>query len=106
LYSVLPPLVVDPPNIHLPPLLPLPQDVLLVPPAAAAALALAELLIEDEDLEPDEPLDDLPLDDLPPDDPLDLQSTSWSCVTASTASRQMMAVACVHNTARISPGDS
>ena len=55
-----------------------------MPPAAAAALALAELLIEDEDLEPDEPLDDLP-----PDDPLDLQSTSWSCETASTASRQM-----------------
>jgi hypothetical protein len=102
LYSVLPPFVVDPPNIHLPPLLPLPQDVLLVPPAAAAALALAELLIEDEDLEPDEPLDDLP-----PDDPLDLQSTSWSCETASTASRQMAAAAaCVHNTARISPGDS
>jgi hypothetical protein len=79
LYSVLPPFVVDPPNVHLPPLLPPPQDVLLVPPAAAAALVLAELLIEDVDL--DEPLepDDEPLDDLPPPpDPLDLELTRWS----------------------------
>lgn len=113
LYSVLPPIVVDPPNVHLPPLLPPPQDVLLVPPAAAAALALAELLIED-DLELEEPVDDLeppddePPDDFPPEDPLDdLQSTSWSCETASTARKQMVAAAaCVHNTARISPGDS